>query len=177
MSLGVEGRGRTAGLRALAHPVRLRILSLLTGGPMTAADVSRELGISHANASYHVRQLLAVDAIEPAGEEVIRGGTAKRYRYRIDKPPMEIPDPRDRMALYGAMASELRRRALALRPGRDTSHSTDAELWVEPDVWRSFRSTVEGASNDLHWAARPPRTPGTIRVNATMVLFEMEPEG
>ena len=38
-------------LRALAHPVRLRILSLLTGADLTAADVARELGITHANAS------------------------------------------------------------------------------------------------------------------------------
>ena len=37
-------------LRALAHPVRLRILSLLTGGDLSAADVARKLEITHANA-------------------------------------------------------------------------------------------------------------------------------
>ena len=42
-------------LRALAHPVRLRILSLLTGADLTAADVARELGLTHANASHHLR--------------------------------------------------------------------------------------------------------------------------
>ncbi|MEV1205735.1 winged helix-turn-helix domain-containing protein, partial [Microbispora rosea] len=38
-------------LRALAHPVRLRMLSLMWGAPMSAAELSRELGISHALAS------------------------------------------------------------------------------------------------------------------------------
>ena len=33
---------------------------------------------------------------------------------------------------------------------------------------------VHEASIVLHSAARPPRTPGTIRVNATMALFEMQ---
>ena len=85
MSLGVSPSAgpdpRTAELRAMAHPVRLRILSLLTGAALTAADVARELGLTHANASYHLRQLLAVGQIEVAGHERIRGGAAKRYRY------------------------------------------------------------------------------------------------
>ncbi|AEV81128.1 Arsenical resistance operon repressor [Actinoplanes sp. SE50] len=74
MSLG------DASLRALAHPVRLRIMSLLTGAELTAADVARALGITHANASYHLRHLSAGGLIAAAGEEKIRGGLAKRYR-------------------------------------------------------------------------------------------------
>src|ERR1700761_6865199 len=82
MSLG-EGRpaGDQAALRAMAHPIRLQIMSLLTGAPMPAAEVARELGITHANASYHLRNLLAGGMIVAAGEEKIRGGLAKRYRY------------------------------------------------------------------------------------------------
>ena len=34
----------TNALRAVAHPVRLRILSLLTGTELSAAEVARELG-------------------------------------------------------------------------------------------------------------------------------------
>ena len=51
------GRG-VARLRAMAHPVRLRILSLLTAEAMSAADVARALDLTHANASYHLRVLL-----------------------------------------------------------------------------------------------------------------------
>src|SRR5258705_10796197 len=85
MSLGDGGAGdversRTAELRGLAHPVRLRMLSLLTGAPMSAAEVARELGLTHANASYHLRQLLAAGQLVEAGEGAIRGRPAKRYR-------------------------------------------------------------------------------------------------
>ena len=75
------GEGRRAALRAMAHPVRLRILSLLTGAALTAAEVARELELTHANASYHLRNLLAGGMIQVDGEEKIRGGVAKRYRY------------------------------------------------------------------------------------------------
>jgi DNA-binding transcriptional ArsR family regulator len=191
MSLGAEpGRGRqgrierqaTAELRAMAHPVRLRILSLLTGASLTAAEVARELGLTHANASYHLRHLLATGTIEIAGEERIRGGTAKRYRYAIDReldlhaqPPTTAVHMRQRRQLYEAAAAELRRRAQHVRPRARRGHFTDAELWVDPSEWEALKSTVDELSNRLHRGAKPPRTPGTILVNATLVMFEMEP--
>ena len=49
-----------ASLRAAAHPLRLRILSLLTGSALSAAEIARELDITHANASYHHAGLLFV---------------------------------------------------------------------------------------------------------------------
>jgi len=175
MSLGVDAR-----LRALAHPVRLRILSLLTGAALTAADVARELGMNHANASYHLRQLLAVDVIEVVGEERIRGGAAKRYRYVVgsEARPSEVdpaaqPGPGHRL-MFEAVATELRRRAAHVRRVRG-NHMTDAELWVDPEDWQRFRDTVGDASTALHRLARPPRTGGTVRVSATIALFEMTP--
>src|ERR1700679_2222186 len=63
MSLEVEGR-RVAALRARAHPLRLRMLSLLTGAAMSAAELGRELGVSQALASYHLRQLAHAEVAE-----------------------------------------------------------------------------------------------------------------
>jgi DNA-binding transcriptional ArsR family regulator len=82
MSLAEDaGAGGQAALRALAHPIRLRMLSLLTDAELTAAEIARELAITHANASYHLRNLLAGGVITAGREEKIRGGLAKRYRY------------------------------------------------------------------------------------------------
>ena len=74
------------------------------------------------------------------------------------------------------MAAELRRRVKFLKDSPGQAHLTDAELWVDPQVWADFRVRVQAASDALHRAARAPRTPGAIRVNATMALFEMEAE-
>jgi DNA-binding transcriptional ArsR family regulator len=162
-----------AQLRALAHPLRLRILSLLTGAEMTAAEIARELSINHANASYHLRHLLAAGIIDAAGEERIHGGVAKRYRYDVERDLAGSQTTRDHRLLYAAMASELQRRAGLMRR-RLHNHMTDAEVWVDPAVWNEIRDRISDASDDLHRAAQPPRSAGTIRVNVSIALFEME---
>ena len=64
----MDGPDETSSLRAMAHPLRLRMLSLLTGAELSAAEVARELGITHANASYHLRVLLDACELEVAGD-------------------------------------------------------------------------------------------------------------
>lgn len=162
-------------LRALAHPVRLRILSLLTGAAMTAAEVARELGITHANASYHLRQLADAGEIAVVSTESIRGGQAKRYRYT---PPAESPPPavpRDHRIVHAAAIEELRRRSALFRPGPG-NRTSDAELWVSEQAWADAVAAIQRATRQLHDAAQPPHSPGTKRVSMTVALFEMRDE-
>jgi DNA-binding transcriptional ArsR family regulator len=176
MSSGVDATDQRTSLRAVAHPLRLRMLSLLTGAAMSAAEVARELDITHANASYHLRQLHAAGLLDTAGEESIRGGRAKRYRHHPTVDPLPKPaDPAARRLLLTAVAGELVRRAPAQveGPGRH-HHMTDAELWVDPEEWAEVVRAVHAASERLHAAARSPRAEGTVRTSATLALFEMD---
>ena len=163
----------------MAHPVRLQMLSLLTGAELTAADIARELGLTHANASYHLRNLLAAGMIAQAGEERIRGGIAKRYRYDADRDRerdrevLKSRDPHTHQALFAAVANELTRR-VAEADWSVTSTMTDAELWVDPEVWRDVRARITQASRDLHDAAQAPRTPGAIRTSTTIAMFQLD---
>jgi DNA-binding transcriptional ArsR family regulator len=164
----------TQALRATAHPVRLQILSLLTGTEMSAAEVARELGLTHANASYHLRLLLDAGQLVVASEERIRGGVAKRYRHPWEQQPADAgppPTQDQRAAWTRAMAAELVRRVghWAGRPG----HFTDAELWVGEEDLSAVRALLQEASSRLHGAAQPPRTEGTVKVAMTAALFEM----
>ena len=163
----------------MAHPVRLQMLSLLTGAELTAADIARELGLTHANASYHLRNLLAAGMIAQAGEERIRGGIAKRYRYDADRDRerdrevLKSRDPHTHQALFAAVANELTRR-VAEADWSVTSTMTDAELWVAPEVWKDIRDRITQASRDLHDAAQAPRTPGAIRTSTTIAMFQLD---
>jgi DNA-binding transcriptional ArsR family regulator len=167
-------------LRALAHPIRLQILSLLTGVALSAAEIARELGISQANASYHVRTLAAAGYLEEVGEETIRGGIAKRYAYVPGHPATEsrTTDPESHALVYQAIAEELVRRARlwASTPGLPQT-LTDAELWIDPEDWKQAISLMKEASQLLHRRAHPPRTDGTVRVSATVAMFPMRPDG
>src|SRR5690349_23399973 len=89
-----------ARLRASAHPVRLRILSLLTAEAMSAAEVARALDLTHANASYHLRFLHHAGEVEVESEEKIRGGMAKRYRYRMRSKPSAAPVTTEDLIAY-----------------------------------------------------------------------------
>ncbi|WP_298509062.1 helix-turn-helix domain-containing protein [uncultured Nocardioides sp.] len=164
-------------LRVIAHPVRLRMLSILTGSAMSAADLARELGISHANASYHLRQLAEADEVVEAGERTIRGGVAKLYRYPDDPDdqPPSGPDAstEDRLLYVRAVGTELERRTLARQPGRP-GLVADLEGWVDPDTWERALGLLKEASRLLHGANQPPHSPGTDHVSFTAWAFQMD---
>lgn len=71
-------------IRALAHPLRLDLLRVLAaGGPATAAQCGRILGVSQASCSFHLRQLAKYGLAEDAGP-----GRDRRERH------WRVPDPR-----------------------------------------------------------------------------------
>src|ERR1700722_5907615 len=77
----LEADGELSRLRVLAHPLRLRMLSLLTGAAFSAMELSRELGVSQALASYHLRQLYAAGVVELTEVRSRRGGRERRFTY------------------------------------------------------------------------------------------------
>jgi hypothetical protein len=65
-------------LRALTHPVRIRLLEELTlGGAMTATEVGERIGESPTTCSFHLRQLAKYGFVEEAGG---RQGRARPWR-------------------------------------------------------------------------------------------------
>lgn len=165
-------------LRSIAHPVRLRILSMLTAQPMSAAEVARALDLTHANASYHLRVLRDAGELVVESEERIRGGTAKRYRYVVGgdptRPasPTSPSSPKDHIAWQVATSSEIVRRLAHWAKG--PGGSCDIETWVTPEAWQAAEDAITAAMVMLHEAARPPGTEGTIHVSASSQTFVME---
>ena len=66
-------------LRALSHPLRIRLLGQLRlNGPATASQLGRVVGESSGSTSYHLRQLAAYGFVE----EVEDQGTARERWWR-----------------------------------------------------------------------------------------------
>ncbi|WP_297543716.1 helix-turn-helix domain-containing protein [Amycolatopsis sp.] len=161
------------GLRVLAHPLRMRILSLLTGVAMSAAEAARELDQTQANISYHFRRLHDAGLLDVVEEVEIRGGRAKRYRHDPDSGRRMGPrEPDDARLLAAALSEELQRRS-ADRVAGTKGAMTDAELWVDQATWDEAVEHARKLSRLLHAAAQPPRTEGTVHVSATVSLFTM----
>lgn len=93
-----------AGLRALSHPVRLRMLGLLrSDGPATATVLAGRLGLNTGATSYHLRQLAQHGFVE---EDAERGNArdrwwraAHRYTHTDTGGPAE-PEARDTLDAY-----------------------------------------------------------------------------
>ena len=82
-SIGVNERrvATAAELRALAHPLRLRILREVLDTPRTNAEIADRLGVNPATCLHHVRTLLGSGFIEPATPRAgVNGITEKPYK-------------------------------------------------------------------------------------------------
>jgi DNA-binding transcriptional ArsR family regulator len=86
-------------MRALAHPVRVRLLDhLASTGPSTATECAGVVDLSPSATSYHLRALAKVGMVAEApgrgdGRERVWRNTVGRYR--IDVGPESDPEVRD----------------------------------------------------------------------------------
>ncbi len=87
-----DGRRRASLIAAIVHPLRRRILRVIAdaGKPLSPVQVSRMLRIPLATVGYHTRVLRRCGAVEPAGEQQVRGAIEHFYDTTIkDDPPIE----------------------------------------------------------------------------------------
>lgn len=161
------------GLRVVAHPLRLRLLSLLTGDSLSAAEAARALGETQANVSYHLRRLAQAGLVELVEETRIRGGVAKRYRHDpASGESLRSGDQECHVFLMAAMSRQLQRRAQHYVAESELVF-TDAEVWVPADAWAQIRELARELGTVIHDAAQPRRE-GLVRVGATVAMFEMD---
>ena len=78
-------------VRAVAHPLRVRILQILDEGPSSPKRISEAIGEPLSNVSYHTRVLSKCNCIQLVDTRPARG--AIEHIYRI-KPFVSAPDPR-----------------------------------------------------------------------------------
>lgn len=161
----------TKDLRSLAHPVRLQILSLLTGNAMSQGEIARELDLSTANVGYHLNLLKKRGLLKVTGTHTVRGGTATRYTYNLDA-VSSSKSLKISPTTWKTLASELTRRAAFFRNG--TQVLSDAEIWIDPKEWHELGAEMLHLSSRIHKAAKPKNQRGTIKVNMTIAMFEMK---
>ncbi|HEY8741208.1 MAG TPA: winged helix-turn-helix domain-containing protein [Candidatus Dormibacteraeota bacterium] len=159
-------------LRALANPTRLRILSLLSGAPLSAAAVSRQLGIAHGSASFHLRQLAAARVVKLVEERSSRGGRERRYAY--DPEAAGRLSPAGLAGFEVAVLKELRRR-LALPRARGRELVSDGEGWVPRAEWDRAVDELDRTLGRLEKLRGPGPGDGLVRGSVTALMFELAP--
>ena len=138
MPLASNVRTRTVSdplaMRALAHPIRVELHGLVAReGSLTAADAARQLGISHALASHHLRQLAKYGFIEPADSPDNR---AHPWRVTSTSYELEPADPGARASLDVLDRHVVERAGQQLAEWQQRRSTEDPE-WAESGGTRS----------------------------------------
>jgi len=114
-------------LRAMAHPVRLRIMDeLYLAGSLTASQLADTIGESPANCSWHLRQLAKYGYVEEAG-----GGPGRQRPWR---PVLESRTWGERAEGEAAAAGEAMA-DLMYRHEFDEHEAYRRRQDTEPDEW------------------------------------------
>lgn len=121
-------------LKALAHPLRVRIYDLLSErGPQTASSLAALIGETSGSTSYHLRALAAHDLIrEIQGRGTGRERWWERPRGRITLPgPDEQMSPAQRSAAQIVTAEFFRLRHQTLMDYLNRPVAEQAEEWKD----------------------------------------------
>lgn len=160
-------------IRALAHPLRLRILDVLGEyGPLSATQVSEHVGESPQSCSFHLRTLARYGYVEDAG-----GGAGRNRPWKLSErttyfSPVDA-DPETADAIAAAQAAIdasyqeqvrtwRRRSSRAPRIWQQNTFEMSYDTWLTPEevkqvsagISAAIRSVVEGRSKQPGREAR-----------------------
>lgn len=142
--------------KALAHPLRVRILTSLHKGISSPNQLSQELGEPLGNVSYHVKTLLEYDCVELVKTEPRRGAVEHFYRatergFFSDADWAKIPASA-RKGISGVILESIGQDVTAAMgagtvDARTDSHVSRTPLLLDEQGWTELNGVLEDAFN------------------------------
>jgi len=176
-----------AALRALAHPLRIRLVALLRReGTLTASEAGRRLGESSGSTSYHLRQLERYGLVEEAearrGRERPWRATALYTSWPAAPESEELAEASlvlDRFVVhrYAERLSEwIERRRAEPREWVEASAFGDSLLYLDVHELAALRDELQAlAERYLDRIADPAlRPPGARPVGFVQIAFPVD---
>lgn len=125
-------------LKALAHPLRVRIYDLLSQfGPQTASSLAERLGESSGATSYHLRALAKHDLIR----EVEGLGTARERWWERPRGAVSMTNPEAIKTPAGLAATEVVVTEFYRRREAQLQEYLRKSLRGDPDDWQAMLSS------------------------------------
>ncbi|GIF27002.1 DNA-binding MarR family transcriptional regulator [Actinoplanes tereljensis] len=174
-------------LRALAHPLRLKLHALVgREGSITAAEAARQLGVSQALASHHLRQLAKYGYVEPAeaGDNRERPWRVTHTSHRFD-PAENTWDEIEALQHYllertAAQLADWHQRRADAEPGwaehagisQNLVYLTLDEMIELEEAWNALIDPLVKRRPLGDTSKRPP---GAIPIDVTLVAVPLRP--
>jgi len=96
-----------AQLKALAHPLRQRLLYALGGDPATMAQLAQRFGENKGNIGHHLKVLHAAGLVRIVETRQVRGGTEHYYQRTTRRVYVGGPPAASTTAMLQAVADEI----------------------------------------------------------------------
>jgi DNA-binding transcriptional ArsR family regulator len=77
-------------LKAIAHPVRTRLLTALEAAPASAKQLAVSLGLTHGNVGHHLKVLERAGLVEVVEERKVRALTERIFAPAYDRLRIEV---------------------------------------------------------------------------------------
>jgi DNA-binding transcriptional ArsR family regulator len=171
-------------LRAVAHPIRSRILGLLRyEGPATASELGRRIEESSGSASYHLRQLARFGFVEEDPQQPNRRDKRWRATHAMtswsraelsaDPEGREVSDAFERRQILVAL--DRFQRWFAGRAGRDprwdeAGGAYDDLLRLTPAQLESLKAELDTVFARYRTHPRPKAKPGDEPAHVSVYL-------
>jgi DNA-binding transcriptional ArsR family regulator len=178
-------------VKALGHPMRVRILALLQERTASPRELAQWLDASLGTVSYHVRALHALGLLELVRTTQVRGAIAHHYRARerprISDEAWAAAPPIAKQAAIGAtlltISDYARTSADAGGFERDQARVSRAAPKLDAEGWRQAAKACEKLLAELAKVekaaaariAKDPHAPGTADAAVVTMLFESTP--
>jgi DNA-binding transcriptional ArsR family regulator len=175
-------------VKALGHPMRVRILALLQERSASPRELAEWLDATLGTVSYHVRALHDLGLLELVRTTQVRGAIAHHYRVRerprVSDEAWAAASPLVKQAAVGAtlQTTDDYARASAAVGGfeRDEAHLTRKNLRLDANGWKhaakaceqllSSLGRIEEASDKR--LAKDPHGSGAADAAVVMMLFD-----
>jgi DNA-binding transcriptional ArsR family regulator len=175
-------------VRAIGHPLRLRLLTIFNERVASPSDLAAELGEPIGNVSYHTRILARLGCVELVKTKQVRGAVEHYYRAVVrpvfsDDDWAELP-PSIRKSLAGAVLTEIAddMGASATAGGfdRDDVHLSRTVLTLDGKGWQELNEALQGVAEraleiQAESAARLQSDGASDSEAAALVLMLFEP--
>ena len=139
-------------VRAIGHPLRLRLLTIFNERVASPSDLAAELGEPIGNVSYHTRILARLGCVELVKTKQVRGAVEHYYR-AVVRPVFSDDDWAElplsiRKSLAGAVLTEIAddMGAAAHAGGfdRDDVHLSRTVLTLDSQGWQDLNEALQG---------------------------------
>jgi DNA-binding transcriptional ArsR family regulator len=179
-------------VKALAHPMRIRILAILKEEDRSPVQLANQLGASLGAVAYHVRKLHSLGLLELVGTRQRRGATEHTYRARehprFSDEAWEALSPIAKQRMLSAMLQQIGEYASGSAAvggfDRPDAHITRTALELDERAWSQLAAATKKWLRDVdrieagareRLQKKGPHDTEALNVGLVIMLFEALP--